>query len=225
LPVTLLPLSSPSLQQLDWLGIRTLGRFGRLPGAAVQQRFGPAGRLAQLWAQGRDDRPVRPSVNARPDPIEADIAAPTRSQDVALAAALQALTPHLNAMAARLEGCCRLRAELRFIDGSTRAFTHVFIEPVCAEAFIRAMLAQELQRIAWPAELDALHLLLLDVAELVPQQLTLFPELDTAKGERAPFAGLVSKLTPRYGKVFWRSQVVDEQHPLAERRFRFLQEA
>jgi nucleotidyltransferase/DNA polymerase involved in DNA repair len=225
LPITLLPLPAPSLQQLDWLGIRTLGRFGRLPVAAVQQRFGPAGKLAQQWAQGRDDRPVRPSVNAQPEPVDVDLDVPTTSRDVALDAAMRALKPRLKAMAARLEGVRRLRGELRFADGSARAFTHVFVEPVCVAAFVRAMLAQELERIAWPAELDALQLLLLDVAELAPQQLTLFPELDAAQCERAPFADLVAKLGPRYGAIFWRAQITDERHPLPERRFRFAPEA
>ncbi|HEY3342696.1 MAG TPA: hypothetical protein VGK81_11790, partial [Anaerolineae bacterium] len=224
LPVTLLPLPPITLQQLDWLGIHTLGTFARLPVAAVQQRFGVQGKLAQQLAQGRDDRPVAQTINAKPEPIDIDLEAPTTSQDVVLGAAMHALEPHLQALAQRLEGCRQLRAELRFIDGSRRTFTHIFVEPVCASAFIREMLSQELQRLTWPGELVALQLMLLDVSELTPTQLSLFPELDQNTAKRAPFTELVSKLAPRYGAIFWRAQMSDGQHPLPERRFCFLQE-
>ena len=224
LPISLLPLPVAALQQLSWLGIRTLERFAKLPLAAVQQRFGPAGQLAQRWAQGHDDRPVRPTVNAKPEPIDVDLEVPTADQALVLDTALHALEPHLETLAWHLEGCRRIRAELHFIDGSTRAFTHIFVQPVCTAAFIRAMLAQELQRMTWPGELVTLQLLLLDTGELTPTQLSLFPELNADSTRPAPFAELVAKLAPRYGRIFWRAQLGDEQHPLAERRFCFAQE-
>ncbi len=221
LPIALLPLPALALQQLDWLGIRTLGRFARLPAAAVQQRFGPAGKLAQQWAQGRDDRPVRATVGVQPEPIQVDLDAPTASQDIALDAAMRALKPQLKTMQARLEGCRRVRAELRFIDGGARALDRAFVEPVSAPASIRAALGQELARIAWPAELVGLQIALADAGELTPQQLALFPELDRGEPAGLSFAGLVRKLGPRHGRLFWRGQLVDGEHPVAERRFPF----
>ena len=219
LPITLLPLPAPALQQLHWLGIQTLGGFARLPLAAVQQRFGAAGKLAQQWAKGRDDRPVQPTFNAHPEPINIDLDAPTSSQEVILSMMIPALRPHLQAMAVRMEGCRRLQAELRFVDGSVRKFEHVFVQPVCAEPGMRATLAWELGRMTWPAELVAAQLMLLDVGELAPAQLTLFPELDVLQTPPAPFAELTAKLVPRYGRIFWRGQVRDERHPVDERRF------
>ncbi len=68
LPVTLLPLPPLHLQQLHWLGVRTVGQFAALPAAAVWQRFGAAGKLAHRWAQGKDDRPVRSRLSRRPAP-------------------------------------------------------------------------------------------------------------------------------------------------------------
>lgn len=224
LPIGLLPLPEPSLQQLDWLGIRTLGRFAHLPRAAVQQRFGAAGKLAQQWAQGRDDRPVRATINAVPDLIDVDLETPTSLQPLVVESAMRTLRPRLRGLSAQLEGCRRLHGDLRFVDGSARGFDHIFVEPVCAEAPLRAMLAQELARITWSAELTGMQMMLLDVAELVPAQLSLFPELDKPAGEHAPFAQLTAKLTPRYGKVFWRGVVADALHPLAERRIRFEQQ-
>jgi nucleotidyltransferase/DNA polymerase involved in DNA repair len=66
LPITLLPLPYVALQQLHWLGIDTLGQFASLPATAVWQRFGPPGRVAQRWAKGLDDRPIRPTLHALP---------------------------------------------------------------------------------------------------------------------------------------------------------------
>jgi hypothetical protein len=111
---------------------------------------------------------------------------------------------------------------LRFVDGSTRRFEHVFVQPVCAQIGVRATLAWELGRMTWPAELVSAQLMLLDVGELAPAQLTLFPELE--QPQTAPFAELTAKLTPRYGRIFWRGLVHDERHPLDERRFSFVQQ-
>jgi len=74
LPLSLLPLPPDTLQQLTWLGIRTLGEFAALPGTAVWQRFGPAGKLAQQWARGQDSRPVcaGPLSNAVTTQLECD---------------------------------------------------------------------------------------------------------------------------------------------------------
>src|SRR5690606_17184017 len=77
LPITLLPLPRPHLQQLHWLGVRTLGQFAALPPAAVWQRFGTAGKLAHRWAQGRDDRAVQPGVAAVPEVTAVSIDPPS----------------------------------------------------------------------------------------------------------------------------------------------------
>ncbi|HEY3341711.1 MAG TPA: hypothetical protein VGK81_06820 [Anaerolineae bacterium] len=224
LPITLLPLPAEALQQLNWLGIRTLGHYARLPLPAVQQRFGAAGKLAQQWARGRDDRPVCATLNAHPEPLDIDLDAPTSSQEVVLGLMMHALRPHLQAMAERLEGCRRLQAELRFVDGGTRRFEHVFVQPVCAQAGVSATLAWELGRVTWPAELVGAQLMLLDVGELAPAQLTLFPELEQPLDKPEPFAELTARLVPRYGRIFWSGLVCDERHPLDERRFSFVQQ-
>ncbi len=69
LPVTLLPLPEEAQQQLRWLGIRTLGQYAALPATAVWQRYGPMGKLAQRWAQGKDNRPVAAGAPRCPPPL------------------------------------------------------------------------------------------------------------------------------------------------------------
>ncbi len=216
-PITLLPLPPLSLQQLDWLGIRTLGQFARLPAAAVWQRFGQAGQLAQQWAQGQDRRPVRSTVQAVPQPIEVEFEPPTALHGNVLEATLAALHPHLLALAERLEGCRRLRLELRFSAGSTRLIDCAWIEPVSDGPRLRAMLAHQLHSLNWPGELNRLRVTLLESGELLARQLTFFP-MDEGRSQLLEIA---QRLSGRYGPLFFQALVTDERHPLAERRARF----
>lgn len=120
LPLTLLPLSAPALQQLHWLGIRALGQFADLPAAAVAQRFGPSGRMAQRWAQGHDDRPVRPTHTAPTPAVETPFDPPATQLDPVVAAVVTALEPHLARLAGQLAGCTRLRGTCAFLGGEAR---------------------------------------------------------------------------------------------------------
>ena len=224
LPVTWLPLPAVALQQLDWLGIRTLGQFAKLPVSSVLQRFGPPGKLALNWARGRDERPVRATVTTAPTPIAVDLESPTRSHEIAINTAMKALTPHLRALAQRLEGCRRLRAMLRFLDGGARTVQRAFVEPLSQAGPIQAALRQLLKSVAWPAELVDLEVTLLEPAELQPQQLSLFADAEFAPAgcETNPLARLADQLTARYGKIFLKASLADECHAVPERRFNWL---
>ena len=214
LSIALLPLSPLALQQLTWLGIRTLGQFGNLPKTAVWQRFGAEGKLAQAWAQGRDDRPVRRTIEEATPAISMDFDPPTGLHGDVLEAVLSNLRPSLSALARRLEGCRRLRLDLHFDDDSTRHIAHTFVEPVVEESRLRATLSHQLQILNWPAELMSLNMSLLDCGELVPHQLMLF-DLDTG---RSPLLQLAERLSGRYREIFFRLSLSDERHPLSERR-------
>lgn len=214
LSIGLLPLSPLALQQLTWLGIRTLGQFAKLPKTAVWQRFGAEGKLAQQWAQGRDTRPVRRTIEEATPPLSIDFDPPTGLHSEVLEALLSNLRPSLSALARRLEGCRRLRLDLHFDDDSTRHVDHTFVEPMAEESRLRATLSHQLEILSWPAELVSLKSSLLDYGELVPHQLMLF-DLDT---ERSPLRELAEKLSGRYREIFFRFLLSDEGHPLSERR-------
>ena len=214
LSIALLPLSPLALQQLTWLGIRTLGQFAKLPKTAVWQRFGAEGKLAQAWAQGRDDRPVRRTIEEVSPPLSIDFDPPTGLHGDVLEAVLSNLRPSLSALARRLEGCRRLRLDLYFNDDSTRHIDHTFVEPVVEESRLRATISHQLQILNWPAELAFLNLSLLECGELMPHQLMLF-DLDT---DRSPLRELAEKLSGRYREIFFRLCLSDERHPLSERR-------
>jgi protein ImuB len=55
LPLTLLPLERDRYEELEELGVRTIGQLAGLPGAAVAERLGPDGRRAWSLAGGRGD--------------------------------------------------------------------------------------------------------------------------------------------------------------------------
>src|SRR4051812_44360722 len=68
LPLTLLPLERERYEELEELGVRKLGELAGLPGGAVAERLGPAGRRAWSLARGEEDGRVRP----RRAPVQLD---------------------------------------------------------------------------------------------------------------------------------------------------------
>lgn len=214
LPITLLPLPFDSLQMLGWLGIRTLGDFARLKPHDVYQRFGKAGRLAQEWAKGKDDRPVHNTVRPTTAPSVLDLDPPTELYPVVVESLLDALRPHFVQMNERMEGCRRLALTLCFVDGNKRTSELVFVEPTQHEATLRARLTHSLQSLVWSNEV-ARVIYTLEVGEVVHQQLTLFQE---AEQQRSSLLHLVETLRPRFGSIFYRPLVTDPTHPLIARR-------
>jgi protein ImuB len=60
LPLTLLPLERTRYEELEELGVRTIGQLAGLPGSAVAERLGPDGRRAWSLARGEQDGRVSP---------------------------------------------------------------------------------------------------------------------------------------------------------------------
>ena len=65
LPLTLLPLERERYEELEELGVRTIGQLAGLPGGAVAERLGPDGRRAWSLARGEQDGTGRASTAAR----------------------------------------------------------------------------------------------------------------------------------------------------------------
>src|SRR5262249_59186971 len=60
LPLSLLPLERDRYEELEELGVRTIGQLAGLPGGAVAERLGPDGRRAWGLARGERDGRVAP---------------------------------------------------------------------------------------------------------------------------------------------------------------------
>lgn len=218
LSITLLPLLLPDQQQLHWLGIRTLGQFAALPSAAVWQRFGSAGRLAQSWARGHDNRPVCSTVQPAFPPLEFDLEPPTSQLHIAVEASLSVLEAPLQAMRDRMEGCRRLRLDLHFVDKSTKRVSLSFMEATCRQERLQQALTHHLQILEWPAELERLTVSIVESAELPAQQLSLFPEVLEAS---SPLQALAQKLAARHSALLFKGEIVNPHHLLADRRIQF----
>ena len=219
LPIQLLPLPSDILQQLHWLGIHTLGQFAALPTAAVWQRLGKVGQLAQRCAQGRDERPIVNTTQSMVDAIEIDLELPTAALPIVLDGVMVALKPHLEKLAQQLAGCRRLRLDVHFLNGETRSVDLLCVEPVSEAKRLRTLLAGRLEAITWPAEAYRLTVPLFESGELPTLQLSLFPE---AVGQTATPDDLWQTLGAKYGPVFFTGDVMDEGHPTDERRVRLV---
>ncbi len=244
-PSRLLPLAPESLEQLDWLGIRTVGAYAALPAASVRQRFGEVGKLAHRLAQGKDNRPVQSNVLTPPAPVEVDFDTPIGSIDIATEYALKALRPRLRELADQAQGCRHLRIALRFLDGSTRPADCTFIDAVNPVSFpehvarLRDSITSQMKAVTWPSALVGIEMTFLALAELMPEQLSLFPDLmkDVIAEEDVPDAGAASArasgraerqafarlLAGRYGAfAFWQIEPTDLDHPVVERRARLV---
>jgi protein ImuB len=219
LPVDLLPLPVAARRRLGWLGIRTLGEFGALPAAAVWQQFGEAGQTAQRWAQGRDDRPVRNTVQAASHPSWVELDPPVEQLRPVVMELLALLTPQIESRAAQLEGCQRMRLALHFVNGETRRLEVVWVEPVCQTARLRATLENRLAAYVWPAAMERLEIALMEWGELPAGQMALWAEA----GDRAATPAMVANLlVARYGPIGYQGEIVEAEHPLDEQRSRWI---
>ena len=215
LPITLLPLPRAHLQQLHWLGIRTLGQFAELPPTAVWQRFGAGGKQAQRWAQGRDDRPVRTAVTQAPPPVSVVLDPPSGTLQPVVEAVMASLRPLLIDRAAALEGVRRLRIAVSFVSGEQQSADLVFVEPASQTQRVQAALVQQLCRLRWPSEVEKVQWTLLGCGELTAPQLTLFAE----PGQRLrALSDLAGSLSSRYSPLLFQAHLAHATHPVPERR-------
>lgn len=216
LPISLLPLEANAVQYLGWLGIRTLGQFARLPRSAVRQHLGKAGLLAQQWAKGQDDRPVRATTKVRNEAMPVPLESSTGLIQTVIDGLITTLDPHLARMNQRLNGVQRIEVTLGFLDGQERRLDVHFMEPAQETNRIRVAFTQQLQQLNWPDEVDTITITRLQFGELAAQQLTLFGDWDEREDA---YPDYLARMAARYGSVFLRGQIVQTQHPLLERRF------
>ena len=214
LSISLLPLPPVSLQQLRWLGIRTLGDFAALPHHAVWQRFGQAGKLTWRWAQGKDDRPVLSGVAQPTAPVKIVIDLPERHLEPVLAAFADAMRPLLAGLADRLQAIRRLGIEVHFLDGSSHNLDLRFVEGVSEEKRLTAALSQQLNALIWPDEMTGIEVHLLESSERPVGQMALLPDVL----EEQPLPTIATRLAGRYESVLLTGKLPEPGHFVPERR-------
>jgi nucleotidyltransferase/DNA polymerase involved in DNA repair len=194
LPLTLLPLEQARYEELEELGVRTIGQLAGLPGGAVAERLGPDGRRAWSLARGeRDgsgvlDRTVLPRRAAEPlvETLEFPEAV---GQMLTLRRGLAVL---LDRLLARPERAGRPPRKLalwaRLAGGASWRRTVTLREPTTDPARLRAALGPKLGELPGPAM--KLRLEIAELAEWRGEQL----ELVRAEGTAFDNAALQGRL-------------------------------
>ena len=219
-PAATLPLDADAVTQLRHLGIRTLGQYTRLPATGVLARFGQAGRTAQRWAQGLDDRPVVPpwecpEVSARIEfePLLAD-------RDRLLAALARRADQLLFPLRDQLQAIARILLHVTRADGRVFPITHIFPLPTAAVEPVHLALASLLKRAPWDGQgVSEITLTLAGITDAPGQQLTLFDTAEGGSDSRARLTAILDRLSARFGADAFRlAMLADPDHPLPERR-------
>jgi protein ImuB len=175
LPLQLLPLERDRYEELEELGVRTIGQLAGLPGAAVAERLGPDGRRAWSLAGGHDTgghegkiHPRRPAV-ALHETLEFPEAV---GNELTLRRGLGVL---LDRLLARPERAGRPPRKVavwaRLVGGASWRRTVTLREPTADPARLRAALAPKLSEL--PAPALKLRLEVSQLAEHTGEQLEL----------------------------------------------------
>jgi protein ImuB len=176
LPLQLLPLERARYEELEELGVRTIGQLAGLPGAAVADRLGPDGRRAWSLARGEQDgrgwersvTPRRPAV-ALYETLEFPEAV---GQLLTLRRGLGVLIDRLLARPERAGRPPRKVAVwARLVGGASWRRTVTLREPTADPARLRAALGPKLAEL--PAPALKLRLEVSELAEHTGEQLEL----------------------------------------------------
>jgi nucleotidyltransferase/DNA polymerase involved in DNA repair len=216
LPVTLLPLGPDTQRRLGFLGLRVLKQYAALPPAAVWQQFGQAGKLAQRFARGQDDRSVVSRHHAPRLSTEIEFEIPLVRRERLLTALTRLVSPLLGDLRENLRACGQLCLTVQYSNGQTEERTRTFMAPTADEPNIVRALERLVDKMSWPAPAAALTVTLAQIEEAVFEQLALFP----GENERARKLYEVQRyLAARFGaNCLRRTALVHPGAPLPEWR-------
>ena len=177
LPMTLLPLDRERYEDLEELGVRTIGQLAGLPGGAVADRLGPEGRRAWGLARGEQDGKVEP--RKPPMSLVETLEFPEAvGQELTLRRGLGVL---IDGLLARPERAGRPPRKLalwaRLVGGASWRRAVTLREPTADPARLRLALGSKLTEI--PAPVLKLRLEAVELADSAGEQL----ELVRAEGE------------------------------------------
>jgi protein ImuB len=177
LPMTLLPLDRERYEDLEELGVRTIGQLAGLPGGAVAERLGPDGRRAWGLARGEHDGKVEP--RKPPMSLVETLEFPEAvGQELTLRRGLGVL---IDGLLARPERAGRPPRKLalwaRLVGGASWRRAVTLRDPTADPARLRLALATKLTEI--PAPVLKLRLEAVELADSAGEQL----ELVRAEGE------------------------------------------
>jgi protein ImuB len=170
-PLTLLPLETGRRQELQDLGVRTIGGLAALPDASVAERLGADGRRAHGLARGGSKRRVR--GRRQPAEIVEFLTFPEAvGNELTLRRAFCALLDQVLARPERGGRFIRkIALSARLVGGGSWRRTATLRDPTAEHARLKAALAPKLAEL--PAPVLELRLELVDLTESRGMQLEL----------------------------------------------------
>jgi nucleotidyltransferase/DNA polymerase involved in DNA repair len=170
-PLTLLPLETGRRQELQDLGVRTIGGLAALPDASVAERLGPDGRRAHGLAHGGSKRRVR--GRRPPAEIVETLAFPEAvGNELTLRRAFGALLEQVLARPERGGRFIRkIALSARLVGGGSWRRTATLRDPTAEHDRLKAALAPKLAEL--PAPVLELRLELVELTESRGMQLEL----------------------------------------------------
>ncbi len=199
LPVAALGLSPDETQTLTRLGLAVIGDLAERPRSALAARFGArmTARLDRLL--GLAQAPVSPRRPVPEDVAERRLAEPV-ARDDDIARTLDALAGRLAGMLERKgRGGRRFEASFFRTDGAVRRIAVASSRPLQDGAAVARLFGERLDGLADPLDpgfgFDLIRLAALHSEPLRPAQAS----LDGKAAEEAEVAGLVDRLSARFG--------------------------
>lgn len=219
-PVTTLPFGPSLVAKLEQLGLRRLADLAALPLAALHAQFGPLGRHLWALAQGRDDSPLSPSLEAEAlveglafDPPHASL----DSLEWALRHLLDRLVRRLQFRAAR-----RAQVQLGQLDGQVWTRLVTFRDALSDPRRIGLALRSKLASIQPSAPFTEMTVALLDLCPESGQQAVL--PLGARPRHEAALQAAIAQLKARYGvSPVTRIIEVEPWSRLPERRYALIE--
>lgn len=216
LPIAWLPIDPKRIDQMERLGLRTLGEVAALPMTAMQARFGKDGRRAWELANGRDDLAVIPLQ--RPESVVEGLTlpAPSTSREMLLLGIEQLVRRAFGRPELRHRHVRQVQVQVLIEENRSWEKSLTFREPTGPDRIIE-IVAHRLHdlELQGAAERVVLHLVGL-VAETTRQQL--LPLLTPKR--TAPIGQAIRQLEQRYGmSPLYRVVEIEPWSRIPERRY------
>ena len=171
LPLGVLPLERERYDELEGLGVKTVGQLAALPGTAVAERLGRDGRQAWHLARGKGKSRIRPRRPPAEIVERLDFPEPV-DNELTLRRGLGALVERaLERPERRNRAVRKVVLSARLVGGGSWRRTLTLREPAADKTRLRVALGPKLTDV--PAPVTALGLELAELAEWTGRQLEL----------------------------------------------------
>ncbi len=216
-PIELLPCSSDLIDDLEQLGLRSLGDIAAQEPHALVDRFGREGRRAWELANGIDERPLRPRTHEEPVTERLALLEASVSLEL-LRAAVEMLCTRVFSqprMQGREAGSATLSCALE--DGPTWSREFHFRSGVGHWRRAAEIIKQKLETEHPQAPVEAMTITLGHLSGATGQQLSLFPDIRADREQR--ILQTERQLQARLGSAALHRMVsVAPWHPAPEQR-------